>query len=289
LIANYHRNLAPLRQQLAEANVNLNAASIQPSQLPLNQKREAVNRAQAIYDRTVVTYERLAQYQAEGAISKERVEQAEKEMTVAKSDLNIAQSDYDSSIALVQVSNDKQVAQTRSIRLQQQLALKEQAGQIQQFQAQLQVAKSDYQQIGMRLRQLQNRKAAPVTTQLPISQKPTLEPTTIDITAPVVGTVIDIPISLGDRVFADHKLIGITNPKQLKIGIDLAPQQAALLKTGKRVIVKVGTALDSQELAGLITTIKPQTDTSTQQIEVTFTNPKSTTLIGQTGTVYFPR
>jgi hemolysin D len=288
-IANYHRNLSPLRQQLADANVLLNVTSNQSSQLPLNQKREAVNRAQAIYDRTLVTYERLAQYQSEGAISQERVEQAEKEMTVAKSDLNIAKSDYDSSITSLQVAGEKQAAQTRSIRLQQQLTLKEQAGQIQQFQAQLQVAKADYQQIGVRLRQLQQRKATPVLTQLPISQKPILEPTTIDITAPVVGTVIDIPISLGDRVFADHKLVAITNPKQLKISIDLAPQQAALLKTGQQALVKVGTAIDSQELAGIITTIKPQTDTSTQQIEVEFANPKSTTLIGQTGTVYFPK
>ena len=231
----------------------------------------------------------MAQYQAEGAISQERVEQAEKEMTVAKSDLSIAQADYDSSIASIQVSTDKQAAQTRSIRLQQQLAIKEQAGQIQQLQAQLQVAKSDYQQIGVRLQQLQKRKAIPVLTQLPVSQKPILEPTTTNITAPISGTVIDIPISLGDRVFADRGLMAISNPKQLKIGIDLAPQQAALLKTGQRAIVKVGATIDSQELAGLITTIKPQTDTSNQHIEVEFANPKSTTLIGQTGTVYFPK
>jgi hemolysin D len=83
--------------------------------------------------------------------------------------------------------------------------------------------------------------------------------------------------------------MAISNPKQLKIGIDLAPQQAALLKTGQRAIVKVGAAIDSQELAGLITTIKPQTDTSNQHIEVEFANPKATTLIGQTGTVYFPK
>ena len=288
-IVNYQQNLAPLRQQVADANVLLNAIVTQPEQLPLSQKRETITRTQAIYERTAATYERLAQYQSEGAISLERLEQAEKEMTVAKSDLNIARSDYDSTIASTKTATSKQTAQTRSTQLQQQLALKEQSGQLQQLQSQLQVARSDYQKIGARLQQLQQQKANPIATSLPISQKPVLEPTKIDIAAPIAGTAIEIPISLGDRVFTGSKLMSITNPKKLKIGVDLEPQQAALLKTGQRAIVKVGTAIDSQELVALVTNIAPPLDRSTQHIEVEFTNPKPTVLIGQTGTVYFPK
>jgi multidrug resistance efflux pump len=257
--------------------------------LPLAQKREAITRAQAIYERTLATYQRLAQYQSEGAISQERLEQAEKEMTVAKSDLNIVQSDYDNLVTAAQVTTNKQAAQTKSTKLQQQLALKEQAGQFQQLQAQLQVARSEYQQIGTRLQQLQRQRAKPILANLPVSQKLVLEPTMIDITAPIAGIAIEIPISLGDRVFVGNKLISITNPKKLKIGVDLEPQQAALLKSGQRAIVKAGNAIESQELIALITNIAPPTDRSTQHIEVEFTNPKSTMLIGQTGTVYFPK
>ncbi len=286
-IANYQQNLAPLRQQLADANLRVNAVVIQSAQFPLSQKRAAITRAQAIYERTIATYQRLAQYQREGVISQERLEQAEKEMTVAKSDLNIAQSDYDSSISADRIALGKQAAQTQSTQLQQQLSLREQAGQLQQLQAQLQVARSEYQQIETRLQQLQRQKTLLIKASPSGSQQPVLEPTTIDITAPTAGIAIEIPVAPGDRVFTGHKLMSITDPQQLKIGVELAPQQAALLKAGQRVIVKVGSSIESQELVANITNIAPPTDRSTQQIEVEFTNPKPTILIGQTGTVYF--
>jgi hemolysin D len=289
-IANYQRDLAPLRQQVADANVLVSSSTSPSIQFTLNQKRETVNRAEAIYERALTTYDRLAQYQSEGAISQERLEQAEKEMTVAKSDLNIAQSDYDSALAAIQVTNNKQAAQTKSTQLQQQLALKEQAGQLQQLQSQLQVALADRQQIGIRLQQLQNQKNLPILpNNLVSNQRLILEPTTIDLTAPITGTAIELSIGLGDRVVAGTKLVGITDPKKLKIGVELEPQQAALLKTGQRAIVKVGVAIDSQELVGTIANIIPQINKSTQQIEIEFTNPKSTILIGQTGAVYFPK
>jgi hemolysin D len=289
-IANYQRNIAPLRAQVANANVLVTVATDRPEQFALGQKREAIIRAKAIYDRTVATYERLAQYQSEGAISLERLEQAEKERTVAKADLNIAQSDYDSAIAAAEVTTNKQAAQTKSSQLQQQLALKEQAGQLQQLQAQLQAAQADRQQIGIRLQQLQRHQILPIAAKhLPLSQQPILEPTTVNITAPIAGTAIEIPLSTGDRVSTGIRLISITNPRQLKIILELEPRVATLLKIGQRAIVKVGMAIESQELGGVIANIIPQTDRSTQHIEVEFTNPKPTTLIGQIGTVYFPK
>ncbi|WP_295619528.1 response regulator [Chamaesiphon sp. GL140_3_metabinner_50] len=288
-IANYQRNLAPLRQQVADANVKVNLVATQTERLPLSQKREAITRTQAIYERTLATYERLAQYQSEGAISQERVEQAEKEMTVAKSDLNIARSDYDSLVDSAKVTTEKQAAQTRSTQLQQQLALIEQAGQLQQLQAQLQIARADFQQIETKLQQIQKTMPNGKPSAIASSQMPILEPTQSDVTAPISGMAIEIPISLGDRVFAGSKLMSITNPRKLKIGVDVEAQQAALLKTGQKALVKVGTAIESQELVALVTNIAPPVDRSTQRIEVEFTNPKPTVLIGQNGTVYFPK
>ena len=288
-IANYQRNLAPLRQQVADANVRVNLVATQAERLPLSQKRETITRAQAIYERTLAAYERLAQYQSQGAISQERVEQAEKEMTVANSDLNIARSDYDSLVATAKVTTEKQAAQTRSTQLQQQLTLAEQAGQLQQLQSQLQTARADYQQIETKLQQIQKNMPNGKPSAIASSQTPILEPTQIEITAPISGMAIEIPISLGDRVAAGSKLMSITNPKKLKIGVDVEAQQAALLKTGQRALVKVGTAIESQELVALVTNIAPPVDRSTQRIEVEFTNPKPTVLIGQNGTVYFPK
>jgi hemolysin D len=290
-IANYQRNLAPLRQQVADANVRVNLVATQAERLPVSQKREAITRAQAIYERTFATYERLAQYQSQGAISQERLEQAEKEMTVAKSDLNIARSDYDSLVATAKVTTEKQAAQNRSTQLQQQLTLAEQAGQLQQLQAQLQTARADYQQIETKLQQIQKTmpNGKPSAIAIASTQPPVLEPTKIDITAPISGMAIEIPISTGDRVFAGSKLMSIVDPKKLKIVVDVEAQQAALLKTGQKALVKVGTAIESQELVALVTNIAPPVDRSTQRIEVEFTNPKPNVLIGQNGTVYFPK
>jgi hemolysin D len=288
-IANYHQNIAPLRQQVAAASIRVNEIATGAEKLPLSQKLEAVNRAQSIYTQTATTYERLLQYQSAGAISTDRVEQAKKEMTVAQSDLKIARSDYDSLVAASQVATTKQAAQIRSTQLQQQLALKEQAGQLQQLQSQLQVAQSDYQQIGAKLQQLQQQATKSKVTNPTASRPPILEPTMVSINAPVTGMAIEIPIAVGDRVFVGSKLIGIVNPQKLKLGVDLDPQQAALLKPGQQALVKFGTASDSQELVAIVTNIAPPLDRSTQHVEVEFTNPKATVAIGQTGTVYFPK
>jgi hemolysin D len=285
-IANYQRNLAPLRQQVATANIQVNIAT-QPEQLPIDQKRIAIDRAQAIYDRTLATYQRLTQYQTEGAISQARVEQAEQEMTVAKSDLQIAQSDYERTISAAQAATIKQAAQTQATRLQQQLTLEEQAGQLQQLQAQLNVARSDYQQIESRLQQIQQQQAMLRVASVPTPPKPMLESTLVAVLAPIAGTVLELPISQGDRVFTGHKLLNIADPKKLKIGVDLQLQQAALLKLGQRAVVKVGTQIDSQEAIGAITKIAPPIDRSTQHIEVEFTHSQPTLLVGQIGTVYF--
>ena len=284
-ISNYQRNLAPLRQQVAAATVEISEST--STEQPLQQKREAITRAKAIYERTLATYRRLAQFQKEGAISLERVEQAEKEMTVAKSDLSIAQSDYDSAIAAARSATNRQIAQAKATKLQQELSLKEQAGQLQQLQAQLKTAESDERQLTARLTQLQQQKPTPANpATIP---KPVLEPLTVAITAPVAGTVLELPLAAGDRVFLGSKLVGMANTTKLKIGVELDPQQAALLKSGQRAVVKVGTDMENQEAVGIVTTISPPLDRSTQRIEVEFTNLKPTLLVGQMGTVYFPK
>jgi hemolysin D len=289
-IANYQRNLAPLHEQIAAANIQVNVANQSAPSL-LNQKRTTIERAKAIYDRNVTTYQRLAKYQTAGAISQERVEQAEKELAIAKSDLDLAQEDHDRTLAAAQTATTRQAAQDRAAKLQQQLILQQQAGQLQQLQAQLRVAQSDYQQISSRIQQLQRRKFTPASAKSLTTQPSGLEPTTIEITAPIAGTVIELPISIGNQVYAGNKLLGIANLQQLKVGLDLDPAQATLLKSGQRAVVKVGTGIDSQESIGSISKIAPSPTaaSTTHHIEVEFTNPKPTMLIGQIGTVYFPK
>jgi hemolysin D len=287
-IANYERNLAPLRQEVAAANIDVTVATDPSSQSAIPQKRAAIARAQAIYDRNLANYEKLVQYQSEGIISQAQVDRAETEMTIAKSDLNIATEDYNNAIVTAKTEANKQLARTKAARLQQQLALKEQAVQLQQLRSNLQVAQSDYRQISTRLQQLQQQKS-PISTTSAKTDKLALEPTIVNIVAPNSGTAIELPIILGNRVVIGSKLLAIADTQKLKISVNLLPEQTAQLKVGQRTIIKVGRSNISQEFTGKIVTIEPPSDRSTQKVNIEFTNPNPTTLFGQTATVYFPK
>ncbi len=297
-IANYQRDLAPLRQKLAEANIGVTVATDPAAGARIAQKREAVIRAQAIYARALGSYQRLVQYQSEGAISQAQVDRSETEMTIAKSDLNLATEDYNTALSTAKTAVDKQSAQTKATRLQQELALKEQAGQLRQLQAQLQIAQSDYRQISTKLQQLQQQKAPPIPTKSPQTDRLILEPTVANVVAPIAGTTIELPISLGNRVVIGSKLLAIADTQKLQIGVNLTPQQIAQLKSGQRVVVKVGQSDRSQQFVGVIANIEPQSITavsptenrSTQKVNIEFTNPhRDRILFGQTATVYFPK
>jgi hemolysin D len=288
-IANYDRNLAPLRQAVAAANIDVTVATDREVQSAIPQKRAAMARAQAIYDRNLANYERLVQYQSEGAISQAQVDRAETEMTIAKSDLDIATEDYNSAIATAKTDANKQSARTKATKLQQQLALKEQAVQLQRLRSNLQVAQSDYRQISTRLQQLQQQKSTPIPTTSIKTDKLALEPTIVNIVAPISGTAIELPIQLGNRVVIGSKLLAIADTQNLKISVDLSPQQTAKIKIGQRVIIKVGQSNISQELTGKIASIEPPSAQTNQKVNIEFTNPNRTILFGQNATVYFPK
>ncbi len=296
-IANYERNLAPLRQEVAEANIDVTVATDQSSQSAIPQKRAAMARAQTIYDRNLANYERLVKYQSEGVVSQAQVNRAETEMTIAKSDLNIATEDYNSAIVTAKLEANKQSARTKAARLQQKLAIKEQAVQLQQLRSNLQVAQSDYRRISTRLKQLQQQQATPISTTSVKSDKLALEPTIVNVIAPSAGTAIELPIILGNRVVIGSKLLAIADTKKLRVSINLSPQQTAKLKLGQRTTIEVDRSNTSQEFIGLISTIEPPSDRfsrgeatpTTQKVNIEFTNPNPTTLFGQTATVYFPK
>jgi hemolysin D len=288
-IANYERNLAPLRQEVAAANIDVNVATDRSQQSAIPQKRAAMARAQAIYDRNLANYEKLVQYQSEGAISEAQVDRAETEMTIAKSDLNIATEDYNSAIVTAKTEANRQAARTKATRLQQQLALKEQAVQLQRLRSNLQVAQSDYRQISSRLKQLQQQNPPSTPARDLKTDKLALEPTIVNIIAPISGTAIELPISLGNRVVIGSKLLAIADTQKLKISVNLSPQQATQLKLGQRTIIKVGRSNISQEFIGKIITIETPSDRSIQKVNIEFPNPNRTVLFGQTATVYFPK
>jgi hemolysin D len=296
-IASYERNLAPLRQEVAAANIDATVAMDRQVQSAIPQKREAITRAQAIYDRTLANYQQLAQYQTEGAISQSQLDRAETEMTIAKSDLNIATEDYNSAIVSAKTEANKQLAQTKVARLQQQLALKEQAVQFQKLRSDLQVAQSNHRRISTRLQQLQQQQPPFIPPSSSTTDKLALEPTLVHVVAPSAGIAIGLPISLGNRVVVGSKLLAIADTQKLKISVNLSRQQAAQLKLGQRAIIKVSRSNISQEFTGNITTIEPSSvsvsppsnNRSTQKVQIEFTNANRTILFGQTATVYFPK
>jgi hemolysin D len=285
-IQNYNSTLAPLRQQVAAANVQAATVASAAAAIPLRQKQEAINRAKAIYTRNTATYQRLAEYQASGAISQERLSQAQKDMEVAQFDLNSAQADYDAAVASNRANASKQASLAKQTQLQQQLSLKEQEGQLRQLQEQLRVAQSDYQQLSTRRQQLQKQSVTPATT-TPATAAANLQPVIVTIAASTDGTIVELPINAGDQIFTGNKLIGIANVSKLKVTMDIEVDRAKLLKAGQTALIKVGSGVDAQELTGTIGKIDSPNEAQKQKVEIDFTNPKPTAIVGQAATVYF--
>ena len=84
-------NLTPLRSKIAQANLQVSLAKSEADKLPLRQRQDSVPRTQAVYQRASAHFNRLSNLYQQGAISLDKLEQAQ-------SELNIAQLDYDMAI-----------------------------------------------------------------------------------------------------------------------------------------------------------------------------------------------
>jgi hemolysin D len=305
-IATENQITIPLRNKLSNANLQISQSQQQSSQAALlQQRREAVQKAQSNYDlqridyekkqRTYLSNQRLLE---DGVIAQDSVFRARAEADSAKVSMESARVEYNNarqSLVLAQKTRaDSQPVESQKLRLQQQIELKEQEEKIRKLQEQLQQEKLSYQQLGANLQALRQRA---LVTPSPIPNgasgaiasaiAPSNQPVLIDIIAAASGNVVELPINAGDQVFSGNKLVSIANPQQLKTIVDVDEKLASTLQVGRHALIKIKSGNDVRDYTGKVANISPTGENRKQKVEVEF-RVGNDFFVGQPATIYFP-
>jgi hemolysin D len=280
-IDNFERQLSPLRDRLATADLQVALVENRSEQSFIPQKQQTVERTKAIYANAVNNHKRLQELYTQGIVSQYKVEEAQSAIEVAKADLNIAKADLNS--AKKQASKNRELESVRSEKsqLQLQAALKQKQTEIEQLQQQLKQARLNDRQATERINLLDRQ-----SLQLAKVQTPELQ--TI-IKATSVGVISELPVAIGSQVYTDNTLVVLTQMKELKAEISVNARIINGLKVGQPATVTILTGLGSQEFIGKIVTINPiPSENLSHTVEVQFANPTDLLLIGQPAKVHFP-
>lgn len=297
-IATENQTIIPLRNELSNANLQISQSQQQSSQVAfLQQRREAVQKAQSNYElqridyekkqRTYLSNQRLLE---NGVIAQDSVFRTRAEADSAKVSMDSARVEYNNarqSLALAQKTRaDNQPVESQKLRLQKQLDLKEQEEKIRKLQEQLQQEKLSYQQLGTNLQALRQRALvipSPIASATTASNQPVL----IDIIAATSGNVVELPVNAGDQVFSGNKLVSIANPQQLKTIVDVDEKLASTLQVGRRALIKIKSGNDIRDYTGKVANISPPGENRKQKVEVEF-RVGNDFFVGQPATIYFP-
>lgn len=266
-------NLAPLRAKIAEANLQVSLAKSNADKLPLRQRQDSVPRTKAVYQRTEAHFNRLSSLYREGAISLDKLEQAQ-------SELEIARLDYEMAIAASTASTKLARSQRELSQLQGRLALQEQDDAITSLEKQKKTVNLEYQQATSKLSLL--RKQA---TQLNKYQVPEVHKV-IKATEP--GIVTELPVAVGEQIYSGNTVIELAQVEQLKIVVPVDARLINALSPEQTAIVKLGSGVTAKKFEGRIATVNPlPTEKLNYLVEVEFTNTTNNLLIGQLAQVQF--
>lgn len=265
--------LAPLRARIAEANLKVSLAKSQAEKLPLRQRQDSVPRTKAIFQRANARFNRLESLYQQGAISLEQLEQAQAE-------LDIAQVDYDMAIAASSISNNLERSQRELSQLQEKLELQELQDAIANLEKQKQTAKLSYQQATDKLALL-NQQAR----QLNEYQVPDLYKV---IRATEAGIIAELPVAVGDQIYAGNAVVGLAKLEQLKIAVPVNSRVINALDEQQEALIQIGDGVTAQKFTGKIATVNPiPNEKLNYLVEVEFANPTNSLIIGQLAQVQF--
>ncbi len=266
-------SLAPLRRKIAEANLQVSLAKTQAEKLPLRQRQDSVPRTKAIYERATARFNRLESLNQQGAISREQLEQAEAELAIAKVD-------YDMAIAAAVAGAKLEQNQRELSQLQEQLAIQEQQDAIAQLEKQQQTAQLEYQQATEKLALLRQQAAQLNKYQVPEVNK--------IVKATEAGIVTELPVTVGDRIYAGNSVIGLAKLEQLKIKVPVNGRIINALNTQQQALIQIGEGVTAPKFEGKIATVNPlPTENLNYLVEVEFANPTNSLIIGQLAQVQF--
>ena len=266
-------SLAPLRARIAEANLQVSLAKSQAEKLPLRQRQDSVPRTQALYQRAEAHYNRLSSLYQQGAISLDKLEQAE-------SELNIALVDYDMAIAAAAASTELAQNQKELSRLQSRLALQEQEDAIASLEKQKQAVSLEYQQATSKLALLRQQAAQLNKYQIPEIYKV--------IKATEAGVVTELPVVAGEQIYSGNAVVELAKVDRLRISIPVNARLVNALSPEQTAVIQLGSGVTAQKFEGKIATVNPlPTEKLNYLVEVEFINSTDDLSIGQLAQVQF--
>jgi hemolysin D len=266
-------DLAPLRAEIAEANLQVSLAQSQAEKLPVHQRQDSIARSKAIYERAVSKFNRLDNLNKQGAIPQEQLEQAESELEIAKVD-------YDTAIAAEAANSKLQQNQQQLSQLQEKLAIQEQQDAISQLEKQKQTAQLQYQQATEKLELL--RKQAAQLNQYQVPQVNTV------IKATEAGIITELPVTVGDQIYAGNTVIGLAQLAQLKVTVPVNARLINILSSDQQASIQIGEGVTAQKFEGKIAVINPIPDEKLNYlVEVEFANPTNSLIISQLARLQF--
>ena len=265
--------LAPLRARIAEANLEVSLAKSQAEKLPLRQRQDSVPRTQALYQRAKAHYNRLSNLYQQGAISLDKLEQAE-------SELNIARVDYDMAIAASAANAKLAQSQKELSQLQSRLALQEQEEAIASLEKQKQAVSLEDRQATSKLALLRQQEV-----QLNKYQVPEIHRV---IKATEAGVVAELPVAVGEQIYSGNAVVELAKLDRLRITVPVNARLINALSPEQTALIQLGSGVTAQKFEGKIATVNPlPTQKLDYLVEVEFTNSTDDLLIGQLARVQF--
>jgi hemolysin D len=243
-------NLDDFGAQLAEANARVAVTQREEQQVPTRQWRDSPERATAAYDLALNNYKRAKALYEAGVMPKQELDGRETELRIAKDDLENAKK-------LAGVSSQLKQDQTVQANLQAMVTRE-------QLQEQLRQAQLKYQQA-------KDQAEAKI------------------VRATQDGVVSEIPVHLGDHVFAGTLLIRLAELEHMVAEVPVTARMIEQLKVGQRAQVGLP-SYPSSQIEGTIRLINPlPSPNMTHTVEVEFDNPTLLLLAGQGAQVRFSK
>ncbi|EAW34920.1 hypothetical protein L8106_04029 [Lyngbya sp. PCC 8106] len=290
----FDENIAPLRTNAAEAEAELKMAQNQMQQVPLPQRQDSVERAQALYQRATSRYQRYKGLRQQGAISQDQLEQIEAEMKIAEADLESAK-------AVIVAAGRFAEVQTKQSQLERQLIVDQQQQELTEMKAKLELAQLQYQQLTEQRQMIQQQLAELREIQLPYESIETEQSgaeeteileseikTTEVIQATRSGVIVDLPVAIGNQIFAGTKVVDLAEMEHLNVEVPVSSRLINALYPGQQATVEIGGGRKTQEFAATVVRINPlPSEDLNHQVILQFKNEKNDLLVGQLATVYF--
>lgn len=260
-ISSLNKQISELRSKVTAASGNLSLAQRRAEQVPLRQRQDSPERAQAVYEQALARFQRNESLFRQGLLSAQELDEIKSQLKIAEADLKVAQT---AETAAKELSN----AQESQSDLQNQLVKKEQQQQLVDLQNQLESAKLRQQ------RAIQS---------LDLAKKRTSETT---VKATRSGIVVEIPVKIGDQVIVGTTLGRLAQLDQLIVAVPVSARLINSLELNQNATIKL--PINNQTVTGKIITINPlPAENLTHMVEIEFENSTNSLLAGQTAEVKF--